>query len=64
MGNIAENIIRRRTEAGLTQKYLAYKVGITQSMLSQIERGTKVPTISLGKQLAKTLKCKIDDLAE
>ena len=64
MGNIAENIIRRRTAAGLTQMQLADKVGVAQSMICQIERGTKVPTIPLGKQIAKALKCKIDDLAE
>lgn len=60
--SVAEIITEKRTAAGLTQGQLADKIGVTQSMICQIERGTKAPTIQLCKQIANVFGCKIDDL--
>lgn len=38
--NIGGNIRRKREEAGVKQVELAERVGVTQNMLCQIERGS------------------------
>ncbi len=60
--NVGENISRIRKEKGLTQAYVAEKVGISQAMLCQIERGTKNPSLQVGKEIAEILNCKIESL--
>ena len=42
---------------------LASAIGVGQSYLSQIERGTKAASIQLGKEIAEILDCTLDDLA-
>jgi len=59
--SIGENIKARRIEKNMKQAELARKVGITQSMICQIERGTKVPTLPLSKELAEVLGCDVND---
>ncbi|MEZ6195177.1 MAG: helix-turn-helix transcriptional regulator [Planctomycetota bacterium] len=44
---VGESIRRFRTEAGLTQKTLAERVGITVKTLSSIETGKRSPSLSL-----------------
>lgn len=56
------NIRRLRQEAGVTQAELAQRVCITQSMLCQIERGTKACSIALGAEIATALERDITDL--
>ena len=46
----------------MTQKQLAEKVFVDQSMICQIERGTKTPSLPLGKEIADALGCNVDDL--
>lgn len=58
---VGENIERIRKEKGMKQVELAKKIGITQAMLCQIERGTKNPSLQVGMLLAKTLGCRIED---
>ena len=60
--SVAENICRLRNERGLTQLELSKRVGVNRSMIAQIERGTKIPTILLGKQIANVLGCSIEAL--
>lgn len=60
--SIGENIKRKREERSLTQKELAEAVGVTQSMVAQIERGSKVPTMGLGKDIAIVLDCSMEEL--
>ena len=60
--NISGNIRRKREEAGVTQAELATKVGVTQSMLCQIERGTKACSMPLGAEIAHALGCDVADL--
>lgn len=44
-----------RNEKGCTQEELAFKVGISPSYLSAIERGISDSTISTVKRIAKAL---------
>lgn len=60
--SIGDNIKRLRTGKNIKQVELAERVGITQSMMAQIERGTKSVTLQLGKQFADIFGCSIDDL--
>ncbi len=60
--SIGENIKRLRLECELTQGELAQKVGVTQSMIAQIERGTKVPTMPLGREIADAVGHSVEEL--
>lgn len=60
--NVGENIRRLREEQSIKQAYLAEKVGISQAMLCQIERGTKNPSLQVGKEIADALGCDLNSL--
>lgn len=60
--SVGTNIKRIREERGMLQRELAEKAGVTQAMLSQIERGTKNPSLQVGKEISVILNCSIDDL--
>ncbi len=60
--SIGENIKNKREEKGMSQKELAEKTYVSQSMICQVERGTKVPTMLLGAEIAKVLGCGIQEL--
>jgi len=60
--SIGGNIKHIRENRNMKQVDLAKKVGISQSMLAQIERETKTVTLPLGKVIAKVLGCTVDDL--
>lgn len=62
--SIGTNIKALRVERGMTQKELAEQVNVDQSMICQIERGTKMPTVPLAKQIADALGCNIQDFLE
>lgn len=62
--SIGENIKNKRLSMGITQKELAEKVMVDQSMICQIERGSKIPTMLLGKEIASVLRCELADLLE
>lgn len=38
------------------------QVGIGQPMMAQIERGSKIPNMVLGRDIARVLGCKIEEL--
>lgn len=61
---IGENIRRIRDQKGLKQMYVAQKAGIEPSMLCQIEKGVKNPSIRTGKAIADILGCTLDELLE
>ena len=42
--NIGMNIKNRREKLGITQKQMAENLSLTQSMIAQVERGTKIRT--------------------
>lgn len=60
--SVGNNIKRLRIEKNITQVELAEHIGITQSMLCQIERGTKAVSLALGKEIAEYLGCCVEDL--
>ncbi len=60
--SMGENIRRIRLEKGILQSELARKVGITQAMLCWIERGTRNPSLQVGKLIAQALECSVEDL--
>ena len=53
--NISEKISEYRTNKKLTIKDLANLIGVTPSLLSQIEKGTANPAINTLKQISKAL---------
>lgn len=60
--SLGQNIRRIREQQNLTQAYVAEQAGITQAMLCQIERGTKNPSLLVGKYIADTLGCTMESL--
>ena len=62
--SIGENIRMYREKAGIQQKELAQKAGVSQAMICKVEKGLKMPSIPLGKIIAEELGCTLDDLAQ
>lgn len=62
--NIGASIRHIRKEKGMSQVELAKKVNVTQSMLCQIERGTKAPSLPLSMEIANVLGCTLNEIAE
>lgn len=59
-----ERIVSLRKNAGYTQDELAFKVNISTSYLSAIERGISDTTISTAKRLAKAFNITLSELFE
>lgn len=59
---IGVNIRNLRLKRGLTQKQLASKVGVSPGMITQIERGTRNPSIPKAEKIAKILKTTLSKL--
>lgn len=53
--HLAELVYTARTAAGLTQTVLAARVGTKQSVISAIENGAQVPTISMLRRIARAV---------
>lgn len=51
-----------RISRGLTQEELAQKINVTQGAISQWEKGLAQPTSDKLPELAKVLRCSIDEL--
>lgn len=62
--SIVENIKTRRQSLGMTQEDLAGAIGIGRSMVAQIERGSKIPNMMLGRDIARVLGCGMEKLLE
>ena len=48
---------RWREKRGLTQEALAHEAGITSSYAGQVERGAKVPSLTIVLKLCRALAC-------
>ena len=59
---IQERLKRFRKERGLTVRRLAEKAGCTHSYISQLEKGTTVPSLSMVGKLAAALQISVVDL--
>jgi transcriptional regulator with XRE-family HTH domain len=61
---VGQAIKRRRTQLGLTLRDLASRSGVSASTVSDIERGTKSPTITTLDALAQALGLSMSALAD
>lgn len=59
---LAENIAESRKAKKLSQGELAERLGVTQGMVSQMERGMKIPTVAMLERMADVLDCSMDRL--
>lgn len=48
-----KNLITWQNENGLTGKFVASKLGLTQSQYSKIKLGQQKPTVEMAERLAK-----------
>lgn len=60
--SIGLNIRKKRENLKISQTKLAESVGISQSLMAQFERGSKIPNMMLGREIASVLQCKMEDL--
>jgi DNA-binding XRE family transcriptional regulator len=51
--DMAAQVYQMRVDSGLTQTELARRLGVTQPMISAIERGAKAPTIATLSRIAE-----------
>lgn len=53
-----------RTARNLTQSELAERCGSNHPFISNLERGVKVPSLTMILRLAEALECRVYDLVE
>jgi transcriptional regulator with XRE-family HTH domain len=53
-----------REKRGESQRSLAERTGSTHAYISQMERGLKVPTLTMIVRLAVALECEVIDLVD
>ena len=61
---LGKRVRKLREELGLSQEELGFKSGLHRTYISDIERGTKNPTIVTIDTLAKALEMSISELFE
>lgn len=59
---IGENIKALRTLHDITQEELAERVGISQKMLSYIERDDRRPSLEVALRIAEQFNCSLDTI--
>ena len=62
--HLGVNIRRRRQALGLSLDTLARESGVSSTMLSEVERSVKNPTVRLAYQIARALGCTLTELLE
>ena len=60
--NIGRRIREARTKCGMTQEQLAERTDITIVYLSELERGLKLPSLTVFVSIAETLHVSTDSL--
>lgn len=58
--SIAEVIREERKKAGMTQKELGKRLGVTQSMIAQYECGNRIPKILTIRRIADILEADLE----
>tara|TARA_X000000950_G_scaffold54604_1_gene65281 strand:- start:261 stop:476 length:216 start_codon:yes stop_codon:yes gene_type:complete len=61
---LKNNLEEFRRAVGLTQQDLSEKAEVSRKSINAIENGIYVPSTVLALKIAKTLKCKVEDLFE
>lgn len=64
MVNVANRLRLMRETAGISQRELARKVGVSNGTISQIEKGNSDPSVGLLKQILEGLELSISDFFE
>lgn len=57
-----EELKKRREQRGLSKEELAKLVGVSTRAIEYYETGKREPRASILKQMAKVLKCRMEDL--
>ena len=57
---VAEEVVRARTAAGLSQRALAERAGVTQAMVSRLESGARLPRLDTLLALAEATGCVLE----
>ena len=60
--NLLNNLEELRGSAGLTQKDLSERAGVSRKSINAIENGVYVPSTLLALKISKILKCKVEDI--
>tara|TARA_X000000368_G_C22887700_1_gene648162 strand:- start:73 stop:288 length:216 start_codon:yes stop_codon:yes gene_type:complete len=60
--NLINNLEQMRKSAGMTQQELSENADVSRKSINAIENGIYVPSTVLSLKIAKTLKCKVEDL--
>lgn len=63
MSRVAEKVKALRTEAGMSQKVLAKKLGVAESFINEIETGRKIINESMIDRLSKIFNKDINDVS-
>ena len=61
-GRLGNHLRARRIAAGLQQRELADRAGISRQTLGSLESGETVPATSIALALARALGCRVEDL--
>ena len=59
---LLNNLEKLRKSAGLTQQELSESAGVSRVSINGVENGVYVPSTVLALKIAKTLKCKVEDV--
>ena len=59
---LINNLEQLRKKAGLTQGDLSESTEVSRKSINAIENGIYVPSTVLALKIAKTLKCKVEDI--
>lgn len=62
--NLINNLEEIRKNAELTQQQLSEFAEVSRKSINAIENGVYVPSTVLALKIAKTLKCRIEDIFE
>jgi putative transcriptional regulator len=60
--NLLNNLEDLRKKADLTQQELSEAAEVSRKSINAIENGIYVPSTVLSLKIARTLKCKVEDL--
>ena len=61
MNPIGQKIKEIRKDKGITQEYVALKLGKQREWVIDLEGGLKDPTVSVLNNMADILECSVDD---